>query len=325
MRLSKRQLLGGLGSLAIAAAMPATALAAPRRVAGRALGTAWRVAWAGGAGEADVARAMRAVLHSVDAAMSPFQGMSEISRFNTTVTRDWQPVSRAICSVVREGLEIAALSGGAFDPTVGPIVGRYGFGPIVASDSRGSFHSIVVGEERVRKLQPGLTVDLCGIAKGHCVDCMATALARIGLSDYLIDFGGEVIAHGMHPNGRIWQVGIEAPMPGERSFQRVVRLHRASIATSGDATNSYVVNGRRFSHIIDPHRREPADNNIASVSVLMPTTSAADGLATALMAMGHEKGPELAGRAGISALFLVRDGSGLREIMTGRFADAVIA
>ena len=148
MRLSKRQLLGGLGSLAIAAAMPATALAATRHVAGRALGTSWRVAWAGGAREMDVARAMRAVLHSVDRAMSPFQGNSEISRFNTTVTRDWQPISQQTCSVVREGLAIAAESEGAFDPTVGPIVGRYGFGPIVASESPGSFHNIVVGEER---------------------------------------------------------------------------------------------------------------------------------------------------------------------------------
>ncbi|MDH3236079.1 MAG: FAD:protein FMN transferase [Alphaproteobacteria bacterium] len=323
MRLTRRSVLIGAGSAFLAGALPASA-AGVRVIAGPAFGASWRVTLHEEAEENPIAAAIRSIVDSVDAAMSPFRADSEVSRFNASGSCDWQALSPETCAVVRQSLAVAARSRGAFDPTVGPIVGRYGFGPI-REVSTGSFLDIAVREDAVKKSEPGLTLDLCGIAKGHALDRMVAALDGFRVTDFVIELGGEVFARGAHPDGRAWQVGIERPVPGPTTLQRIVQLDGRALATSGDAVNGYTISGRRYSHIIDPRRGEPADNGIASVSVFMPAAAIADALATALMAMGPEAGAALAEYEEIPALFVVREGGALREIMTGGFADAVIA
>jgi thiamine biosynthesis lipoprotein len=268
--------------------------------------------------------ALQAVVASVDAAMSPFRSDSEIGRFNRSDETGWFPLSAPTCQVLREALRVTDSTGGAFDPTVGGIVGQYGFGPIVRR-SHGNHAGISVRATAVRKELPDLTLDLCGIAKGYALDRMVSALEALGIGDFLVEVGGELAARGRHPAGRAWQVGIERPEPGEPGFQRVVALAGEALATSGDRVNGYFSGGRRYSHIIDPKRRGPADTGLASVSVLSPTAMHADAMATALFAMGSEGGPEFAERNGLPALFLVRAKDGIREIATGGFADRVLA
>ena len=113
-------------------------------------------------------------------------------------------------------------------------------------------------------------------------------------------------------------------LPGPSAPHCLVALRGEALATSGDLINSYVLAGHRYSHIIDPRRMAPSDSALASVSVLAPQAITADALATALFAMGPESGPAFAEQAGIVALFLSRDGTGLREVMTGRFADRIV-
>jgi thiamine biosynthesis lipoprotein len=323
MRLTRRSVLIGAGSAFLAGALPASA-AGVRVIGGPAFGTSWRVTLPEGTEEAAIAAAIRSIIDSVDAAMSPFRADSEVSRFNAFGTCDWQALSPETCAVVRQSLAVAARSRGAFDPTVGPIVGRYGFGPI-SGLSTGSYLDIAAREDTVKKFEPNLTLDLCGIAKGHALDRMAAALDGFRVTDFLIELGGEIFARGAHPDGRAWQIGIERPVPGPTTLQRIVRLDGRTLATSGESVNGYTIAGRRYSHIIDPHRGEPADNSIASVSVFMPAAVMADALATALMVMGPEAGVALAEFEEIPAFFVVREGGALREIMTGGFADAVIA
>ena len=323
MRLTRRSVLIGAGSALLAGALPALA-AGVRVIGGPAFGTSWRVTLPEGTEESAVASAIRSIVDSVDAAMSPFRPDSEVSRFNASDSCDWQALSPETCAVVRQSLGVAARSGGAFDPTVGPIVGRYGFGPI-REFSTGSFLDIAVREDAVKKSEPSLTLDLCGIAKGHALDRMVAALDGFRVTNYLIELGGEVFARGAHPDGRAWHVGVERPVPGPTALQRIVQLDGRALATSGDAVSGYTIAGRRYSHIIDPRRGAPADNGIASVSVFMPAAAMADALATALMAMAPEAGAAFADFEEIPALFVVREGGALREIMTGGFANAVIA
>jgi thiamine biosynthesis lipoprotein len=323
MALTRRSLLTGAASAVLAGTLPAAA-AGVRVIAGSAFGTSWRVTLPEDAAAGAIATAIGAIIDSVDVAMSPFRADSEVCRFNAARTCDWQTLSPATCAVVRQSLGVAARSGGAFDPTVGPIVGRYGFGPI-RGVATGSYHDIAVRKGAVKKAISGLTLDLCGIAKGYALDRMVVALDDFGVSDFLIELGGEVFARGAHPGGRAWQVGVERPLPGPTTLQRIVRLDGRALATSGDAVNGYTIAGRSFSHIIDPHRRAPADNGIASVSVFRPTAASADALATALMALGPETAMALAEQDRISALFIVRAGGALHEFMTGGFAEAVIA
>src|SRR5690606_6396009 len=126
--------------------------------------------------------ALEAIIASVDGAMSPFRADSDLSRFNRAATTDWQPLSAATCTVVEEGLRVAALTGNAFNPTVGPLVGRYGFGPITHGLA-GLPEEIVVRDGAARKARPGLSLDLCGIAKGHALDRMVVACRKQGMSD----------------------------------------------------------------------------------------------------------------------------------------------
>jgi thiamine biosynthesis lipoprotein len=323
MELTRRSLLTGAASAFLAGTLPAQA-AGVRVIAGPAFGSSWRVTLPEGTEEATIASAIRAIADSVDAAMSPFRRDSEVSRFNASDSGDWQTLSPESCAVIRQSIDVAARSRGSFDPTVGSIVGRYGFGPIRAL-STGSYLGIAVREDAVKKSEPRLTLDLCGIAKGHALDRMVAALDGFGVTDFLIELGGEVFGRGVHPDGRAWQVGVERPLPGPTTLQRIVRLDGRALATSGGAVNGYTIAGRRYSHIIDPRRGEPADNGIASVSVFMPAAAMADALATALMAMDPEAGMALVEREEIPALFIVREGDALREIMTGSFVNAVIA
>lgn len=326
MKLIRRELLTGAAAMLLTSRFSGAAAAGTRVIVieGPAFGASWRVTLQEGAKIEAIRRSLQAVITSVDGTMSPFRPDSEISHFNNSPATNWVSLSTDTCRVIKEGLRIARVTGGAFDPTVGGIVGRYGFGPIRRL-SRGNHSDISVRVDAARKAHPNMSLDLCGIAKGHALDRMVGVLEGSGISAFLVELGGEVFARGLHPRGRAWQVGIEHPDPGTISFQRIVMLNGKALATSGDRVNSYSVGGRRYGHIIDPHAGLPADSGVASVSVFAPKAITADALATALFALGAQAGAALAARENISALFLLRERTGLREIMTGKFVDHVLA
>ena len=315
----------GAASVALMTALPRVAQGAGTRViGGPAFGSYWRATLPWQAETLRLKPAIEDVIAAVDSLMSPFRPGSEISRFNRRRGTGWFPISPATRRVIAEALRIARLSGGAFDPTVGPLVGRLGFGPI-KGDTAGGYGAITTSSHAVRKAHPGLTFDPCGIAKGYALDRITRRLDRLGETSYLIELGGEVFARGRHPRGRPWMVGVERPAPGAVSFQRIARLDGAALATSGDWVNGYHVSGSRFSHIIDPRKAAPVNSTVASVSVIAPRAMTADALATALMVMGPDRGMELARREGLAALFILRSGTGFKELATPAFNAHVVA
>ncbi|CAN0575307.1 unnamed protein product, partial [Laminaria digitata] len=205
MALNRRDLILGLAACGAGLAFPARAKA--RILAGPAFGTSWRIVLGQVADATPVEAAVAAIVAEVDAAMSPYKASSDISRFNTSKTTDWQQMPANLCAVAFEALNVAALTGGAFDPTVGPIVGRLGFGPI--KGEVGSHEGISIADAAIQKDQPRLTLDLCGIAKGYGLDRIVSALESLGVRNALIELGGEVMARGHHGDGRAWQVAIE--------------------------------------------------------------------------------------------------------------------
>lgn len=319
MRLSRRGFIASAASALFTSALPSRA-APMQRLHGPAFGASWTLVTAGPADRAAIAAAIEKVIASVDEAMSPFRAGSEITRFNRSATTDWRPISAATCTVVEEGLRVAALTEGAFNPTVGPLVGRYGFGPIKGG-AAGTPDEIAVAGDAVRKKRAALSLDLCGIAKGYALDRIGAACMALGMTDFLAEVGGETLAVGRHPSGRHWQIGIERPGP-DRLLQRAVMLDSGALATSGSAVNAYVHAGRRYSHIVDPASGDPAGAGLASVTVHDGSAMTADALATGLYAMGAERGPDFARRAGIEALFIMDD---LREIAVGGFEKRILA
>lgn len=318
LRLDRRDLLRLGGSALLLAGAPAIARAAPPLTGlnGTAFGTAWRIALPAATDTGSLRGPLEALHERIDAAFSPWRADGTIGRFNAGGATGFAATDEVV-EVTRAALAIAGASGGRFDPTVGPLVARWGFGPIRAGQTPpDGWRAIGADAGHLSRAYPHLTLDLCGIAKGHALDRMTALLLDAGHDDFLIDLGGELAARGRHPSGRAWRVGVENPSAeGGRPTARLA-LNGMAVATSGDRVNGYDLGGRRYSHIIDPATGEPARGALASVSVLMPLARDADGWATALMA-AEEDGPALARANAVPALFQFRDGGGLRSVATG--------
>lgn len=319
----RRLLAGTAGLVGMALSAPVWArTGGAQAMESRAFGTYWLLRIGAEVDPTPVAAAIEAVVARIDAAMSPYRADSEISRFNRLEEGELA-ASPALCLVAGEGLRLAKLSEGAFDPTVGPLVHRYGFGPIEGKAA--SFADLTVGPSHIGKSRAGVTMDLCGVAKGYALDQMIDAVAALGVTDAMIELGGEVRAIGRHPKGRAWQVAVEDPRAGSSELLHVLDPTGWALATSGDRAQSYGLGSRRYGHIIDPRNNGPARGDVASVTVLAPTAMEADGLATALAVLGPEAGAALCERLGRPALFVLHEGEGLREIMAADFQRFMLA
>lgn len=319
MILSRRDFLAS-AAISLAGSVPAAA--STIGIGGPAFGSSWRIALPGGSQPHAVRAVVDAIITGVNASMSPYVAGSELSRFNRSGSLDWQACSPELAQVASEAISISRLTGGAFDPTIGPLVGRFGFGPI--HGDRGRPEDLSASASAVRKAAPGLTMDLCGIAKGFALDRIAESLPPIGVTAALIELGGEVRTLGRHPEGRSWQVGIEQPDGADGGFRHIVDPNGLALATSGTGRQSVAFAGRGVSHLIEPHSGRPLEAAPASVSVLAPTAMQADALSTALMVMGAEAGAEFAEAHGIPALFIVKNGKDWRDIMTAGFSRHVL-
>ncbi|MBO6673806.1 MAG: FAD:protein FMN transferase [Rhizobiales bacterium] len=320
MTFTRRSFLASTATIGLVWALPSQA--SSLSIGGHAFGSTWRFSGEPGLDEMRLRPLIEAVIRRVDQQMSPWRADSDISRFNALPSTDWQAMPGDVCRVVSASLDVARATGGAFDPTVGPAVARFGFGRIEGGS--GTFDAIGVRGDAVRKTQADMTLDLCGIAKGHALDEIKQALRHEGVTSALVELGGEVAAIGEHPAGRPWQVAIERPGERQITAHRIVAPGQMALASSGHTPNGH--RGRiAFSHLIDPRQQRPVDQDLASVSVLAASAMQADALATALTVLGPSRGIELAQEQRIAALFLEPTPSGFRETMTGAFADHVTA
>lgn len=311
---TRRKLLQLAGGAAMLNLLPRAARAADVRVhTGPAFGSAWRLVLPDTAEAAGARARLEAVVARIDALMSPFRQDSELARFNVAGSA---VVSGETGHVAGAALALARDSDGAFDPTMAPLGRLYGFGPPAISAGRpaGRYRDISIAGDSLISAYPGLSLDLCGIAKGHALDEILGALEGL---DFLVELGGEVAARGRHPSGRPWRAGIERP--GTAVLQRIVEPAKHALATSGNAAQGYDVGGRRYSHVLDPRSQTPVDNGVASVSVLAATGLMADGLATAAMVLGPQDARPLLTAHDASALFLMRRLGGLEEVDVGGF------
>ncbi len=270
----------------------------------------------------------------VENRMSTYIDDSEISRFNDYRDTDWFSVSALFCDAIREALNLAERTDGAFDMTVGPVVNLWGFGPTGRIETPPDADELaerlaLTGYERlhadcarpaIRKDLAGLYVDLSAYAKGYAVDRAAAILRDRGIANFLVEIGGELRAAGHNARGKPWSIAVERPVAGGRSVQNIYELADAAMATSGDYRNFFEHQGLRYSHAIDPRSGRPVRHDGASVTIIADTAADADGLATALLVMGPAAGFEFAEHESIAAYFLIRDGDdGIAERETSAF------
>jgi len=289
--------------------------------------------------QADLQALVELELQRVNAAMSTYDPLAEISRFNQHQGDDWFAVSPDLAQLVQRAQDIGVQTGGAFDITVGPLVDAWGFGTAGPRDSPPSAAELAaarakVGMDRLsqrvdppalRKATPTLRIDLSAIAKGYGVDRVAAALEAAGIDNYLVEIGGELRTRGRRHDGAMWRVGIEQPAPDGRRVQLALPMHRdGAVATSGDYRNFFETDGQRYAHIIDPRTGEPVNHELASVTVIADNCAMADGWATALSVLGPGEGYQLAENAGLAALFIERRDEAFEERTTSAF-DAWLA
>ncbi len=329
-RVSRRELLARGGRAAAwvpLGGLAACALDGPPThafvVEGPTMGTRYRVTVPAAARvrDQDGLRAdVRAVLEGVDGKMSTWRPDAELARFNATTSTAWFDVSDETRAVVELALEVARRSDGAFDPTVGPLVDLWGFGPAAPPGRRPTAAEVAarrlaVGFEhlerraepsQLRKRRPDVRLDLSGIAKGHALDRLAAPLDARGVTAYLLDIGGELRARGERAAGAPWRVGIERPVPGATDLVATLALGDEALATSGDYRQFFDVDGRRYCHLIDPRHGAPVDHDLAAVTVVAADGAEADAWATALMVLGPDVGEARARALGLAALFVVR-------------------
>ena len=269
-------------------------------------------------------------LKQLNASMSTFQSDSEISRFNRLQDVDTDfAVSADFLAVMLAADAVYRLTDGAWDGTVKPLVDLWGFGPsgpiraapsdqaVAAALKKVGFEQIEVSAKGyLKKHLSGVTIDLASIAKGYGVDQVSQLIEGMGFSNYLVEIGGEVYASGRRPDGKKWRVGINQPIKtaSATAVYKALDLEGQAMATSGDYRNFEIIDGRAYSHIIDPRNGYPVNHGVVSTSVVAPNCTLADGLATAMMVMGPEKGIALLNRLdGVDGLIVVQKADGALE------------
>jgi thiamine biosynthesis lipoprotein len=298
-------------------------------LAGKTMGTTYHITVVSGyfKGVDDLQGKIDARLAAINQVFSTYVKDSEISRFNALNSAGEKfPVSEDFIEVIKISQKVYRLSQGAWDGTVNPLVDLWGFGPSPRERKMPPAREIKallpsIGFDHIQIIEPNflvkdlaaVTLDLNSIAKGYAVDQISLLIAAKGFKNYLVEIGGEVHAAGVRKDGQNWRVGINRPQPDAAidEVYKVVALNNQAFATSGDYRNFFEVNGVRYSHVIDPRTGYPVSNGVVSASVIADSGALADGLATALMIMGAEKGIELVNQLdNVESLIVVENSDG---------------
>ena len=267
---------------------------------------------------ADLAERIDAALDVVDLSMSTYKSESELSQFNRLPVAEEVAASPELWTVLQTSRQIWQQSAGAFDPSVGPLVDLWGFGPQITNDripedngiaqalaNMGYQHLILNSDEQTISKALPLSLDLSAVAKGYAVDQVADLLEMLALPDYLVEVGGEMRVSGRNPKGQPWRIAIETP-DAMGQVDNVITRESAAVATSGDYRNYFEKDGKRYSHSIDPRTGRPIEHRLASVTVVADRCIDADAWATAFLVMGDEAALEIANRQSIAVYMLVK-------------------
>lgn len=234
-------------------------------------------------------------LRRVEALMSTRLAHSELAIFNRAPVGEPTELAPELIALLRTSRQLAEDSDGAFDVTVGPLIelwkraGQAKQLPtdtqIAAAMAQCGWAHIELREGEAVRLADNAAVDLGGIAKGYGIDQAVEAMRRAGCSAGVVDVGGDVRFFGRKPNGRPWTFRVRNPFgPG---FIGTFEMDAGSVCTSGNYQRFSIIDGRRYSHIIDPRTGRPTEA-APSVTVTAPTAAVADGWATALSVLGPD-------------------------------------
>lgn len=278
---------------------------------------------------ARIDRSVQEIFEQFDRDLSNWNPNSWVSRFNCSKFTGWQDAPESVVRILEQSKAIHALSGGAFDVTISPLIELWGFGTErsqgIPDQAKIDTQLKKVGMDRleldlvgmrIRKMHPDLTINCSAIAKGTAVDMIAEYLNAQGIEHYLIEIGGEIRTAVPDFEPASWTVGIRKPKAGPTLLQTALELRTAAMATSGDYLNFTEVDDMRYAHIFDPASGRPVPYGLHSLTVIAENCATADALATACLVMGSQKALQLIeGMAMVDAYLVETDSVGNLQIL----------
>ena len=303
----------------------------PYRLIGKALGTTWTVKVLSykPIHESKLRTDIATKIEEAERILSHWRPDATLYQLNASLSSEPIPIPPSLHELLKHAKWTYKQTGGAFDPTIAPLVNLWGFGPV--STNRLSIPQQKEIDETmqltgmnqlellngfiVRKKHPALQIDLSASAKGDIIDQVCEMLDRRELSNFLVEIGGEIRARGNGKSGKGWTIGLEDGSEGKSIGLTSVNLFNYSVATSGTYRQSKPNPNsvKPASHLIDPRTGYPVEHNLVAVNVLAPTARDADALATALMILGPEEGMRKAEEMDLIARFCLREGNKTRQ------------
>ena len=245
---------------------------------------------------------------------------SEISIINKTNKTTAIKISDELNEVFKTAKEINAKSNGFFDLTLDPIIELWGFGykskqmQVIPRDNQiknilsligqKSFLKVNFDNNELIKKNKDIKINLSSIGKGYGIDLIGKKLDQLGINNYIINIGGDILTKGYNSKKENWVIGIENPNLKEKLIKEIVNLTNKGLATSGDYKNFFTKDGKRYSHIINPKTGKPIKHSTKSVTVIHENSMKADGWATAFLALGSLEGLKIADKEKIAVLFI---------------------
>ncbi|SFE94455.1 FAD:protein FMN transferase [Sunxiuqinia elliptica] len=284
-------------------------------------GTVYHITYESEGGK-DLQPEIEAVMNELNQSMSTFDSTSTISKVNRNEPTTLDPY---FLTVFKRAQEISTITEGAFDMTVAPMVNVWGFGfknkeqvtPELIDSllALTGYQKVHIENGQLVKEHPNTMLDASAIAKGFACDLVADFLQQQGCENFMVEIGGEVVAHGQNAKGNAWSIGISNPNDHEfftqQKLKAIVSLTDRALATSGNYRNFYVEDGVKYAHTIDPKTGYPVQHSLLSTTVLANDCMTADAFATSFMVSGLEKSIEIANQVDeIDVYFIYSDENG---------------
>lgn len=292
------------------------AVAGKITLSGKTMGTTYNITYLDEESR-DLQSSIDSLLVVFNQSLSTYIPESELSQFNLGDTLDFN--LPYLLPVLEASQKVYENTNGAFDPTVGPLVNIWGFGP-TGPELKDSvdiknllatvgFSKIEFDQKQLRKKVAGIYLDFSAIAKGYGSDVVAEFLKNKSVSNYLVEIGGELVANGTNEKGELWKVGVNRPEESANASDliSIIALQDRGMATSGNYRNYYVRDSVKISHTINPATGYPVNHNLLSATVLAKDCMTADAYATAMMVMGTEKAIALDSTINEIEVFLIYD------------------
>ena len=286
---------------------------------------------------ADLTDSVQAVLQRVDSSASVYNKASLISAINRNESR---PADGCLTHLLTLAKRVHAESGGAYDPTVMPLVNAWGFGykngvlptphqvdSILAFVGLGK---VSMADGQIQKTDPRVQLDFSSIAKGFACDEIGRMLQRNYVTDYIIEIGGEVVAHGLNGQQKVWRVSVDMPTVQNSATVHdaamILELTDGAVATSGSYRKWKETSGNRISHIVNPHTGRSETSDLLSATIIAANCATADAWATACMVLGTRATRQMLGtRSDLGVMTISQDSLGRLVVWSNeRFANAVI-